>query len=241
MKIYHHTKLDNLQSIFLDDGVYLRAYHYSKYRSGDYAWTKGKVGVLIKKICFKNGYDYDRMDTTDPFILCFSNKGKSSTMWKKFGCSYKGIQIVLDKNIVIQYANKSINPDVLMDCIYTNNINRMKSFLLNDGWKKYSNHTINNVQGDLEEISTFIMKPKFRDENECRYIIPYHKVTHFSNGTIWDEEFKRGKYLDLKFPKDVLIGINIGYKSNISISEVKSYLETKGYDLSKVSVNIYKP
>ena len=117
----------------------------------------------------------------------------------------------------------------------------MKSFLLNDGWKKYSNHTINNVQGDLEEISTFIMKPKFRDENECRYIIPYHKVTHFSNGTIWDEEFKRGKYLDLKFPKDVLIGINIGYKSNISISEVKSYLETKGYDLSKVSVNIYKP
>ena len=73
------------------------------------------VKDIYEKICIVIGQ-----------ILCFSNKGKSSTMWKKFGCSYKGIQIVLDKNIVIQYANKSSNPDVLMDCIYTNRINRMK-------------------------------------------------------------------------------------------------------------------
>lgn len=241
MKIYHHTKSDNLQSILLDNGVCLRAYHYSKYRSGDYAWTKGKVGTLIKGICLINGYDYDKTDTIDPFILCFSNEGKSSSMWKKFGRSYKGIQIVLDKKIIIQYANKSSNPDVLMDCIYTNKINRMKSFLLQDGWRKYPHHTINNLQGDLEEISTYIMKPKFQEENECRYIIPYHKVTHFSNGIFWDERIARGKYLELLFPKEALIGINIGYKSKISINQVKSVLENKGYDLSKVSVNVYKP
>lgn len=241
MEIYHYTKTDNLWSILLDDGICLRAYHYSKYRSGDYAWTKRKVGKIIEKICFYNGYTYDKTDTTDPFILCFSYNGESTLMWERFGKYYKGIQLVFEKELIIQSSIKNTNPNVIMDCIYTNCIKRMKSFLLHDGWRKYPYHTINNLQGDLEEISTYIMKPKFQDENECRYIIPYHKVTHFSNGIIWDESLTRGEYRELMFPKEVLIGINIGYKSKIKIDELKSVLENKGYDLSKVGVNIYKP
>lgn len=241
MNLYHYTELKNLQSILVDNGIFLRAHHYSKYRSGDYAWTKKKVRILIKKICLINGYEYDKTDVLDPFILSFSNNGKSSLLWRRFGDFNKGIQLVFDKEIILQKANRECNPDVLMDCIYTNRYRKMRSFLVNEGWKKYPCHSINKIQDDLEEISTFIMKPKFRDENECRYIVPYHKLTHFSNGIIWDENIARGEYVELMFPKEALIGINIGYKSKISIDEVKSFLGIKGYDLSKVNVTIYKP
>ena len=53
MMIFHYTEADNLPSILSDNGICLRAYHYSKYRSGDYAWTKRKVEKIIKKIFWR--------------------------------------------------------------------------------------------------------------------------------------------------------------------------------------------
>lgn len=239
MELYHYTAIKNYSEIIQKECICLRAYHYSKYRSGDYAWIKRKIATLIKHICIDNGFSYDKTDVTDPFILCFS-KNKNS-LWKTFGKDYKGVQLIFNKETIAQYANKDQNPHVLMDCIYTCNKNRMRDFLLMDGYENYPYPTQNQLQGDLEEISAFIMKLKFRHEEECRYIIPYHKNTYYSNNEIKDEYICRGDYKELSFPKESLIGIRIGYKSAQYLNDVKLHLENCGYDLTKINVEVYKP
>lgn len=230
MNIYHYTSFDSANKMLTKEGIKIKAYHYSKYGNDDYEWTKEIVTPIIAEICAEKGWYFDIEDPVDPFIISFCKTENYDYMWEYFDRDQSGVTLVFDRVIIENHAYKDLNPDAFMDCIYTDNEKEMKSFLLGFGWDNYNIETINDQQGDLKDISTFIIKPKYREEMECRYVIPHRKVIYFSSDeNLSEEEIGQMDYKNIVFPKEALVGITIGPQSEVGTEEVWEILKQNGY------------
>lgn len=229
--IYHYTKYECFKDMLTAEGINVKAFHYSKYGIMDYEWTIEIVAPVIEEICQENGWYFDINDPVDPFIISFSKLENSGRMWKILGDEYYGVQLVFDDEKLEKFAQRNHNPDVFMDCIYTNKKEDMKTFLLGRGWQNYLVHTNNDEQGDLKDISVFILKQNLYYEQEYRYIIPYRKKIHASYTEGLSEEIiESGDCRFVLFPKEALVGVNIGSRSDIEKEEVMDLLGKYGYN-----------
>lgn len=236
-KIYHYTSFDSIKSMLTNEGINIRAYHYSKYGDDDYKWTKDIVTPVIEEICAEKGWYFDLEDPVDPFLISFCKCENSDYMWNHFDRDPSGVALILDRALIAKHANKDLNPDAFMDCIYTDNKDEMKSFLIGFGWNTYIVETIDDQQSDLKDISTFIIKPEFREEIECRYVIPHRKITSFSSdGDFSEEEIGKMDYREVVFPKEAIVGITIGPQSDVEPEEILEILKQNDYS-DKVEVN----
>lgn len=186
--IYHYTTFECLENMLTDKGINVKAFHYSKYGTLDYGWTVKIVTPIIEEICQEKGWYFDIDDPIDPFFVSFCKVENSGRMWNNFGDNYCGVQLVFNNEVLEKFALKDNNPDVCLDCIYTNKEEDMKAFLLGKGWESYLVHTDNDKQGDIKDISVFILKQCLSCEQEYRYMIPHHKITHASYTEGFSEE-----------------------------------------------------
>ena len=230
MNIYHYTSFDSANKMLTKEGIKIKAYHYSKYGNDDYEWTKEIVTPIIAEICAEKGWYFDIEDPVDPFIISFCKTENYDYMWEYFDRDQSGVTLVFDRVIIENHAYKDLNPDAFMDCIYTDNEKEMKSFLLGFGWDNYNIETINDQQGDLKDISTFIINPKHRNELECRYVILHRKYIYISSdGEFDEEEIGKTDYVEILFPQEALVGIIIGPQSDVKPEEILDILRQNGY------------
>lgn len=229
--IYHYTTFECFENMLTDKGINVKAFHYSKYGTLDYGWTVKIVTPIIEEICQEKGWYFDIDDPIDPFFVSFCKVENSGRMWNDFGDNYYGVQLVFNNEVLEKFALKDNNPDVCLDCIYTDEKEDMKAFLLGKGWESYLVHTVNDKQGDLKDISVFILKQCLFYEQEYRYMIPHYKVIHSSYTEGFSEEIiEPGDYRYVLFPKDALVGINIGSRSDVEKKEILDLLEKYGYN-----------
>lgn len=245
MKIYHHTKSENLEKIIKKEGLFFRGSYYEEFSDADYKWTKRVVFRIIKRICVNRVANYDEESSFKPIIISFGKEANSLYMWKRYTKQYTGIQLILDSNIIQRYAYNKL--DYFSICKYMHKRGRMKRFIERFS---YNIESINDIQSNLEAISALIKPTRFRKEQELRYIHAYSKLFNFNYEDYLKEGDKAFKECvpegDEKerffcFPKDALIGIRIGYRSSYTLDEVKSILIKNGYDISQVYVEIYNP
>lgn len=230
MDIYHYTNFNAMEKILTESGLNFKAFYYSKYGEEDYEWTKKIVTPIIEEICAEKGWYFDIDDNIDPFFISFCRINNSDYMWECFNRDPSGVALILDRSIIEKQAYKDSSPDAFMDCFYTDSKEEMKSFLLGLGRNTYIVETINDQQGDLKDISTFIIKPKYREEMECRYVIPHRKVIYFSSDeNLSEEEIGQMDYKNIVFPKEALVGITIGPQSEVGTEEVWEILKQNGY------------
>lgn len=232
MEIYHYTCFDSIKTILTNEGIKFKAYHYLKYKNDDYAWSEKIVMPIIKEICEENEWYFDEDEPVDPFLISFCKSENSDYMWECFmnNCD-SGVALIFNRTIIEEYAYKDHNPDIFMDCVYLDDIREIKSFLLGCGWDKYSAHTINDQHGDLKDISTFLIKPKFSQELECRYVVPYRKKVVFlsSLNDFIKEKIGNMDYIEIVFPKSALVGVKIGPLSDVKIEEIVEILKQNNY------------
>lgn len=245
MEIYHHTKYENLEKIVTPKGVSFRGSYYEEFCDADYKWTKRVVSRIIKRICINRNAYYDKDSSFNPIIISFGKEPYSQYMWERYARQYTGIQFVLDSNIIRRYAYNKL--DYFSNCNYLRKRGRMKRFIEQFS---YNVESINDVQSNLEAVSALIKPIRFRKEQELRYIHAYSKLFTIS----YEDFFVNGDNALKKctpdndeeerfvcFPKEVLLGIRLGYKISNHLDEVRKFLFECGYDLSKVYVELYKP
>lgn len=245
MRIYHHTKFENLEKIIGQDCLSFRGSYYEEFSTTDYKWTKRVVAPIIEKICTLRKVEYDKDSSFKPIIISFGIDSESNYMWENYAQQYNGIQLILDYKEIHQFAFTKL--DYFGKCSYMHKRGRMKKFI---EYKKYNTESINDIQFNLEAVSALIKPIRFKKENEIRYIHSYSKIfevnyedyvrigdSAFIDSVPCDNEKERF----ILFPKETLLGVRIGYNSSEKLNDVKSYLETSNYDLSKVNLDVYKP
>lgn len=238
MNIYHYTRFDSVESMLTNEGICIKAYHYSKYGDDDYAWTERIVTPIIADICAEKGWYFDPEDPVDPFLISFCKCENSNYMWDCFDRTSDGVALIFDRALIEEFACKDLDPDAFMDCIYTDNREEIRCFLLGLGRHNYIVESINDEQGDLKDISTFIIKPRYREEIECRYIIPHRKIISFSSdGNFSEEEIGKMDYREVVFPKEALVGIIISPQSDVEPEEILEILRQNDYNSDEVEVN----
>ena len=85
MFVYHYTNIDAINAILTNEGLNIKAFHYSKYDKNDYAWAIEFVTPIIKEICLEKGWYFDIEEPVDPFFISFCKNETSDNMWKYFG------------------------------------------------------------------------------------------------------------------------------------------------------------
>lgn len=245
MEVYHHTKYENLEKILKREGLSFRGSYYEEFSDADYKWTKRVVSRIIKRICINQNAYYDEDSSLSPIIISFGKEPDSQYMWERYARQYTGIQFVLDYDIIQQYAYDKL--DYFSNCKYMRKRGRMKRLIEQFS---YNIECMNDVQSNLEAVSTLIKPIRFRKEKEVRYAHEYSKLYKVSYEDFiekGDNAFKKcipevdddERYI--LFPKDVLLGIRIGYKISNRLDEIRNLLADYGYDLSKVNVEVYNP
>ena len=243
MKIYHHSKYENLEKIITKEGLSFRGSFYKEFNATDYKWTQRVVSRIIKRICKQRKVIYEEDSNFKPIIISFGLDSASDYMWTKYAQEYNGIQLILDSDIIAQVAYS--NFDYFARCHYMRKRGRMKKFIEQ---MTYPIECINDIQTNLESVSALIKPLRFKRENEIRYIRDYSKLVELNYESfmkIGDRSFVDcfPSYDDCEryvcFPKEALIGVTIGYKSSEKLDVVKNILENCNYNLSNILVRIY--
>lgn len=240
MKIYHHTKFENLEKIVTSDGLLFRGSYYKEFSDADYNWTQRVTSRIIERICKKRKVDYDRDTSFKPIVISFGIDSNSDYMWTRYACQYSGIQLILDYDIIAQTACNNL--DYFGKCVYIRKRGRMKKFIQQ---KIFSVESINDIQFNLESVSALIKPTRFKKENEVRYIHAYSNIFEINTEdymVTYDKAFvdstptEKDEERLVLFPKEALVGIAIGYKSSDKLELVKVMLKEMNYDVSDVFV-----
>lgn len=240
MRIYHHTKFENLEKIVTPNGLSFRGSYYKEFCDADYERTQRVTSRIIERICKKRNVNYDKDTSFKPIIISFGIDADSDYMWVKYAHQYSGIQLILDYDIITKVSYDNL--DYFGKCVYMRKRGRMKKFIQQ---KTFSVESINDIQSNLESVSALIKPTRFKKENEIRYIRAYSKIFEvcyedfmlmgdkaFTDSYPTEKDDERFVYL----PKETLLGIAIGYKSENKLNSVKAMLKEMNYDVSNVFI-----
>lgn len=241
-RVYHHTKFENLVKIIKSGCIKFRGSYYEKFNYKDYKWTKEYASSIIEKICIDRGHEYTNDSSFKPIIISFNQEEESDYMWKEYADGYRGIQLVLDYDAIRAYAKQHL--DYFNECEYMNSKEEIEVFL-KGSMDKLEVIAVNDYQSNLEALSGLIKRTDCKQETEIRYVHPYSKMVSVNY-----EEFKEkgdGAFCEIKpeeddeecfviFPKEILLGITVGYEVSNKIEEVKYYLQKCGFDINKMEI-----
>lgn len=163
-------------------------------------------------------------------------------MWTKYADEYRGIQLILDYEIMRNYAKNHL--DYFNECAYMDNQKEIEEYL-KDSMDKLEIISVNDYQGNLEALSGLIKRNKYRPETEIRYVHPYSKMLSISyddfrekGDRAFQEITPKADKFYIHFPKKILLGVTIGYKSLGKLEEVKCYLQKCGFDIDKMDITV---
>lgn len=240
MELYHHTKAQNLFLILNKDGLNFRGTFFEEFSVKDYKWIKEKASSAIHNLVKAKELEYTSDSSFRPIIFCFGDESDSDYMWKTYADDYKGVQLVVDASRIKSVAVS--NGDYFDSCKYIQDVAEIEPFL-KDYYHNYAEDVTDDYLYDLEAISALIKDVDFIEEKEYRYIHSYPIVLAANyNPRTGEPDFfvpvptREDSERYRLFPKDTLLGVRIGPDSSLSEDFIRGYLESSGYDTSKVVV-----
>lgn len=244
-KVYHYTKIQNVDSIIKNDAIRLLSTFFRKYDKGDYLWIKNCSKDVIKEICIENKWTYDEEELTlKPYFISFCQDKNSSYMWKHYADEGKGVKLVFNKELL--KACDHLNPngngghhlatEATLPCIYIEDKSSLKQQLLD-------NINIEDLQpwdyfDRLRFLASAIKQARlYKEEREYRHIhlYPIAFAAEYNEGNFYfmdDEGLVEGNDMRITvlFPKEMLVGIELG--SNTTQKEfcqMRNYMMSIGY------------
>lgn len=127
MELYHHTKAQNLFLIVNKDGLNFRGTFFEEFNVKDYEWIKENSSLPIKNLVNAKGLKYIPDSSFRPIIFCFGDESDSDYMWKTYADDYKGVQLVVDADMIKSVAN--LNGDYFDSCEYIEDLAEIENFL----------------------------------------------------------------------------------------------------------------
>lgn len=252
-ELYHYTKYDVLDKIVKKENIALRATYYQRFGVDDYECFRNDSVNIIRKICEENNWNYDPdMLTIKPFITSFCLNADSKYMWEHYADDYKGVKLIFDKEMMLEIQHRygvdergekhNINNlECMSPCTYIGN-DDVKSTLL----KCYDKSSIDKEQWSHFEclallLATLKMAEPFKAEEEYRHICLYPvaftmQYSKEENAPIIDDDPTPDfEYLHLYYPKECLLGVELGCNSTAeNMSNAIYCLKSKGYKVYNI-------
>lgn len=244
-KVYHYTKIQNVDSIIKNDAIHLRSTFFRKYDKEDYLWIKNYSKDVIKEICIENNWIYDDEELTlKPYFISFCQDENSPYMWKRYADEGKGVKLVFNKELLKarDLLNLSGNGghhraiEATLPCIYIEDKSSLKQQLLD-------NINIEDLQpwdyfDRLRFLASAIKWARlYKEEQEYRHIhlYPIAFTEEYNEGNFYfiDDEGpvdENDMRITILFPKEMLVGIELG--SNTTQKEfcrMRNYITSIGY------------
>lgn len=244
-KLFHYTNINALQGIVQEDGLHFWASRYDCMNdSEEYKWV---YEPLKAEIAEEQGWPKDRVNNLYekfPYIISFSEKEDSRSMWTNYGDKGDGVCLVLNKQQIVAKAKRDLKEewDIAMPVSYAFETTKME--ILANVVEEYRNQGYGtNPQEMFEDkiyCSAFVKnKEKWEGESEFRYARIRERgmeAKYSAQGGIMSyPEDKHGiqvrpdnqtPYLEVVFPLEVLDSIIVGPNINsLGIGELKNKLE----------------
>lgn len=245
-KVYHYTKIGNVEGIIRYDAIHLHSTFFRKYAKEDYLWIKNYSKDIVKEICEENSWAYaDEELTLKPYFISFCLEENSSYMWKNYAGEGKGIKLVFNKELL--KAGEHFNPDgyggyfpaieATLPCIYINGKSSLKQQLMD-------NINIEDLQSweyfdRLRFLVSAVKKTKpYAEEQEYRHVLldSVEATANYNNENYYlqDNEGPINKdemWIDILFPKEILVGVELGPNTTQEdFRYVRGYVRSIGYE-----------
>lgn len=253
-KIYHYTKIQNIDGIIKNDAIRMFSTFFSKYANNDYLWIKNFSKFVVKDICEENKWPYDEDELTlKPYFISCCLDDNSSYMWKKYADDGKGVKIIFNKDlfkscdhlIPNEHGGYSDAIEATLPCIYIKDKSSLKQQLLD-------NIDIEDLRSwdyldRLRFLASAIKQAKpYKEEKEFRHVHLYSIAftTEYNDGNpyfqddegpVEDEDMR----ITILFPKEMLVGIELGPNTTQEeFRQVQNYIKSIGYSPNIVTRNI---
>lgn len=251
--VAHYTDVNNLCSILKPENVALWATRYGFFEDElEYTWPFDEIKKHIQQIAEDLKVDYDNDRATYPYILSFSNTLDSEFMWEEYTPENRGIMLLFDKDKLYDYCNKFIEETgqtrYCMDVLYASDttIHEVLAQAYNSLQEAFP--TVDLID-PLYDMPAFVKnKVPFERENEFRLTHCCYEIYHATPDNIDNLSPEEGSPLGLKFrefngkkipyieiliPKDILVGIVLGGKSNTdeNVNLISTLISEGGYNV----------
>lgn len=245
-KVYHYTKIKNIEGIIRNDAIHLYSAFFRKYAKEDYLWIKNSSKDVVKEICKEQNWPYDEeVLTLKPYFISFCLDENSSYMWQNYADAGKGIKLIFNKELLkkCNHLNPKGNGDYIpaieatLPCIYIENKSFLKKQLMD-------NINIDDLQSwDYFDRLRFLVsaikqtKP-YAEEQEYRHVHLelVESTATYNNGNFYFQNNegpieKKDMGIEILFPKEILVGIELGPNTvQEELCRVQNYVKSIGYD-----------
>jgi len=242
MKLYHYTKLTNIEKIVKPDKVDLMMTYYSKYKESDYLWIRERGKRLVKELCEEYKYEFDPDYLAHaPYIISFCKSSDSDYMWNTFGDGGEGVVLIISEERLSQETSLIDNCSMIVPCMYVSP--KSDDDIIKKTIKKISSSTYLNNCPDDDRLMFSIMgvlQNKYSDELEIRYVQIEKTVFMFNcignSLQIKDYEVPKEKWNKIvSFPNNIIEGIILGRNTDQDDLEYcRNYMAGCGYNPNSV-------
>lgn len=237
--LYHYTNYCNLKKIIKPDAITWLARYYKYFTKNDYEWIRNEAQPYVQELCIKYNWSFDPdFQMFRPYIISFCKEKNSQYMWKHFGDDGKGINLIINEEVLRKEATLlSKVPALIVPCEY------IKSKWTGSGLKKTimritENESLHNCQNDdrLLFATMGLLKNHYWRQKEIRYVTIEKKQAEvqYINGdvAVVPYEVPVDKYdIFINFPKELLKGVVLGRKTiKKDFDNTKKYLVSCGYN-----------
>ena len=252
MNVYHYTNINAILGIIQEEGLCFRASFFKKFKGEDYDIIQPEGYKVIRDLCNQKGYDFQKdNDIFQPCIVSFCTNGQSDYMWKNYADCFCGGKLILDAEILKRHAeaNRYENSDCFHECEYISKVNLQSEIKHYIAKNEAQIPGTGDYQNDLVSILGLLKVQEYKQEEEYRYIRPYKILAtaeydetkeHNCNINLHPEPLKTKYYEEIHFPKEALVGVELGTNSRMNDYELlRSHLTKLGYEINDriLSVN----
>ncbi len=265
MCIFHYTTIDAIPSICLPNGLSFWATRYNYLNDPLEFVQYEKQKPLIENLCKEKNWVYDKDMTLSPYIISFCAKEDDFNMWRLYGNNGYGAVLILDDKVMEKSAlsikenethGKTIlsrcNIDYLSNVLYYDEGNQIEQFCkcFNALSEKYPT----DFQDQASTTCCFLKSSNYCIETEVRYIrVNYNGLIASSAEDIRSisemsanikYRFRKSgiivPYIEIDFPKEALLGIILGYHSEIrNVGTLCTLLQSRGYKGQSIRMSDY--
>lgn len=236
--LYHYTSFQTLFEVVKPDRIIWLAKYYKYFSKNDYEWIRNEARPIIQEICKEYNWWFDPdFPMYRPYIISFCRSKNSKYMWKYFGNEGRGINLIINDEILRNEATLlSKVPALIVPCEYIKKgwtKNSLKKTIVSIANSEY----LQSCQDDdrLLYATIGLLKEHFWRQKEIRYVTIEQKIAevNYNDGAVVVapyevSENQFNKYVD--FPKKLLSGVILGKEVPLKdFYMAKDYLINCGY------------
>lgn len=265
MCIFHYTTIDAIPGICQSNGLSFWATRYNYLNDPLEFVLYEKQKSLIEKLCNEKKWAYDKDMTLSPYIISFCAKEDDFNMWRLYGDNGYGTMLILDDDVMEKtsllikediFNGKTLssrcNIDYLLNVLYYDKGNQIEQFCkcFNALSEKYPT----DFQDQALTACCFLKSIDYEIETEVRYIrVNYNGLIATSAEDIREipemstsikYRVRKGgiivPYIEIVFPKEALLGMILGYNSEIkNVDTLCTLLQSRGYKGQTIRMSDY--